>query len=130
MGLVKVAGQIGRSRDDLTEVEFLVDTGGFYTAIPPGLRDRLRLVAGPMGQTQLADSIIIDVELTWARLRLNGREGFIPVETLDVPEPMLGVTALEALGMKVNPVSGELEVVWPFQAPPTMWRTHLHHRDP
>jgi len=22
----------------------------------------------------------------------------------------------------VNPVSGELEVVWPFQAPPTMWR--------
>ena len=32
------------------------------------------------------------------------------------------VTALEALGMKVNPVSGELEVVWPFRAPPTMWR--------
>ena len=125
MGLVKATGQIGRTRDELVEIDFLVDTGGFYTAIPPRLRERLRLVPGPLGQTQLADSSIVDVELTWAHLKLNGRQGFIPVEIMDVPEPMLGVTALEALGMKVNPVSGELEVVWPFQAPPTMWRTRV-----
>jgi len=130
MGLVKATGHIGRNRDELLEVEFLVDTGGFYTAIPPELRQRLRLAPGPTGQTQLADSSIVDIELTWAHLKLNERAGMIPVEVLDVPEPMLGVTALEALGMKVNPVTGELEVIWPFQAPPTMWRTHLHHRDP
>ena len=125
MGLVKATGQIGRTRDELVEIDFLVDTGGFYTALPPSLRERLDLVRGPLGETQLADSSIVEVELTWAHLKLNGREGVIPVEIMDVPEPMLGVTALEALGMKVNPVSGELEVVWPFQAPPTMWRIRL-----
>ena len=66
-----------------------------------------------------------DVELTWAYLRMNGREGQVPVEIIEVPEPMLGVTALEALGMKVNPVSGGLEVIWAFQAPPTMWRVGI-----
>ena len=122
MGLVKVIGQIGRTPGEVTEVEFLVDTGGFYTAIPPRLREQLRLIPGHPGQTQIADSSIVDVELTWAHLRLNGREGPIPVEIIEVPEPMLGVTALEALGMKVNPVSGELEIIWPFEAPPTMPR--------
>ncbi len=125
MGLVKVSGHIGRNRDELIEVEFLVDTGGFYTAKPSTLRELLRLLPPAWGQTQLADSSIVDVELTWAHLRLNGRQGFIPVEVMAVPEPMLGVTALEALGMKVNPVSRELEIVWPFEAPPTMRRFRL-----
>jgi predicted aspartyl protease len=120
MGLVKVTGQIGRTADELVEVEFLVDTGGFFTAIPPRLGEQLGLIPGHPGQTQIADSSIVDVELTWAHLRLNGREGPVPVEVIEVPGPMLGVTALEALGMKVNPVSGELEVIWPFEAPPTM----------
>jgi len=125
MGLVKVTGQIGRAEDELIEVEFLVDTGGFFTAIPPRLRQQLGLIPGSPGRTQLADSSIVDVELTWAYLRLNSREGQVPVEIIEVPEPMLGVTALEALGMKVNPVSGELETVWPFRAPPTMWRIRV-----
>ena len=125
MGLVKVTGQIGRTEEQLVEAEFLVDTGGFYTTIPPRLRQQFGLIPGTPAQTQLADSSIVDIELTWAYLRLNGRGGQVPVEIIEVPEPMLGVTALEALGMKVNPVSGELEVVWPFEAPPTMWRTHL-----
>ncbi|SRR2546425_2190834 len=125
MGLVKVTGKIGRTEEQLVEAEFLVDTGGFYTAIPPRLRQQLGFIPGTPAQTQLADTSIVDVELTWAYLRLNGRGGQVPVEIIEVPEPMLGVTALEALGMKVNPVSGELEVVWPFQAPPTMWRIHV-----
>jgi clan AA aspartic protease len=120
MGIVKVNGLIGRSEEELTEVEFLVDTGGFYTALPAHLRDELRLIPGASGLTQLADSSIVEVELTWAYLKLNGREGVVPVEVMNVPEPMLGVTALEALGMKVNPVSRELEIVSPFKAPPTV----------
>jgi len=122
VGLLKITGQIGRTEDQLVEAEFLFDTGGSYTAIPPRLRQQLGLIPGTPARTQLADSSIVDIELTWAYLRLNGREGSVPVEIIDVPEPMIGVTALEALGMKVNPVSGELEVVWPFRAPPTMWR--------
>ncbi len=120
MGLVKVTGYLGLNSNELIEVEFLVDTGGFYTAISPQLRDRLRLPAGLVEQTQLADSSIVDVEVTVAHLRLNGRQGPVLVEVMDVPQPLLGVSALEALGMKVNPVSGELEIVWPFDAPPSI----------
>ena len=120
MGLVKVVAHIGRSREELVEVEFLVDTGGFYTAISPELRNQLALPAGLQERTQLADSSIVDVEVTVAHLRVNGREGPVLVEVIDAPRPLLGVSALEALGMKVNPVSGELEVVWPFDAPPSI----------
>jgi len=120
MGIVKIKGFIGRSRDELTEVEFLVDTGGFFTALSPQLREQLRLPRGILEQTQLAGSSIVDVEVTVAHLRLNGREGAIQIEVMNVPEPLLGVNALEALGMKVNPVTGELEVIWPFDAPPTI----------
>ena len=120
MGMVKAKGLIGRSREDLVEVEFLVDTGGFYTAISPHLRDQLGLPPGVMEQTQLADGRILDVEVTIAHFRLNGRQAGIPVEVMDVPEALLGVSALEALGMKVNPVSGELETIWSFNAPPTI----------
>ncbi|TMB65045.1 MAG: hypothetical protein E6J43_12485 [Chloroflexi bacterium] len=120
MGLVKIAGYIGRSRQEVTEVEFLVDTGGFYTAISHQLREQLALPAGIWEQTQLADRSIVDVEVTLAHLRLNGREAAVQIEVMDVPVPLLGVNALETLGMKVNPVSGELEVVWPFDAPPSI----------
>ena len=120
MGLVKVTGYLGRSRREVTEVEFLVDTGGFYTAISRQLRDQLALPPGIWEQNQLADRSIVDVEVTVAHLRLNGREGAVQIEVMDVPVPLLGVNALETLGMKVNPVSGELEVVWPFDAPPSI----------
>jgi clan AA aspartic protease len=120
MGIVIVKAQIGRNRDELTEIEFLVHTGGFWVAISPELRNQLGLPTGIPERTQLADGRIVDVEVTFARLRLNGREGAVGVEVMDVPRPLLGAEALEALGMKVNPVSGELEVVWPFDAPPTV----------
>ena len=32
---------------------------------------------------------------------------------LDVPTPIMGVYALEALGLKPNPLTGQLEVVGP-----------------
>ena len=123
MGSVHVTGQIGRGRDDLSVLEFLVDTGSFYTALSPEVREQLHLAAGIPAQTILADRRIVDTEVTLAHLKLNGREGVIPVEVMEgIPQPLLGASALEALGMKVNPVSGELEIVWPFSAPPTMTR--------
>ena len=122
MGLVRVTAHIGRSREELTELEFLVDTGSFYSAISPETRGRLRLPPGIPTQVMLADRRIVDAELTAAHLRLLGREGGIPVEVVDVPVPLLGVSAMEALGMKVNPVSGEVEIVWPFEATPMFRR--------
>ena len=41
MGLVRVAGGIGLHQCGLTEVEFLVDTGAFYSFVGPDLGARL-----------------------------------------------------------------------------------------
>lgn len=119
MGLVGVKAMIGPSSEELQEVDFLADTGSFCTAIDTATRDRLKLPRGVPIRTQLADGSVVAAELTSAYLRLNGREGGIAIEIADVPVSLLGISALEALGMKVNPVTRELEVVWPFEAPPT-----------
>jgi predicted aspartyl protease len=39
----------------------------------------------------------------------NGRGDLIPVRVFEVEEPLLGVFALEALGLAVDPASGELK---------------------
>jgi predicted aspartyl protease len=127
MGLVKVKAQIGPNREQLSEIEFLVDTGGFYSAIFSALRDQLELAAGVLERTQLADSSVVEVEVTLAHLRLNGREGAIPVEIMNVPEPLLGASALEVLGMKVNPVTRTLEIDRPYEHPPTVSRWPADH---
>jgi predicted aspartyl protease len=122
MGLVKLTALLGRTEHELTEVEFVVDTGSFYTAIDSELRDRLGLREGTPMRKQLADGSVVPAELTSAYLKIDGREGGVPVEVAPVPVSLLGVSALEALGMKVNPVTQELEVVHPFTAPPTLTR--------
>ncbi len=123
--MVNVRGLLGKSREDLTETEFLVDTGSFYSAISPDSGKELGLAPVVMAQVMMADSRIVDTEVTLAYLSLLGRQGVIPVEVIDVPVPLLGVSALETLGMKVNPVSGELEIVRPFEAPPMFKRFHF-----
>lgn len=43
----------------------------------------------------------------------EGRRGPVFVAELHVPSPLLGVFALESLGLKPNPVPGKLEVIGP-----------------
>lgn len=109
MGLVMVTGQIGLRADNLQEVEFLVDTGSLYTFLPPDLATRLGIVPTTTGRIILADSRTMEVGLAMAYLKLLDREGGIPAGMLDVPVPLLGVTALEILGLKVNPTEETLE---------------------
>jgi hypothetical protein len=62
MGLVHISGMLGRNKDELTEVRFLVDTGSFYTAITPELRTQLRLPPGIPALTRLADGRVVETE--------------------------------------------------------------------
>jgi len=122
---------MGRSRERLREIDFLVDTGSFYSAIPQDLRGQLELEPGMPTHVQLADRSVVDAEVTLAHLRLLDREGVAPVEIMDVPYPLLGVSALEALGLKVNPVDGTLEHRFPFPGAVTLTRFRPHfNRDP
>jgi hypothetical protein len=47
-------------------------------------------------------------------LRALDREGGTPIGVMEAPIPLLGVTALEALGLMVNPVDETLEHSRPF----------------
>ena len=114
MGLVKVKAHIGTGLDNLREVEFLVDTGSFYTFLPPGLADGLGITFPVTSEVVLADSRRVGVLMGVAYLRLMDREGGVLVASMGVPMPLLGVSALEALGLKVNPVDETLEHAVPF----------------
>jgi predicted aspartyl protease len=114
MGFVSVKGLIGRSQEAAQEVEFLVDTGSRYTVISPDLARDLSIPPTVVTQAILANSSRVDMGTAMAYLKLLDREGAVPVGMLEVPVPLLGVTALELLGLRVDPVREVIEYSWPF----------------
>lgn len=114
VGLVKIKAQIGTGQDSLREVEFLVDTCSFCTSLSPELADDLGITFPVTSEVVLADSRRVEVSMSVAYLRLMDREGGVPVASVGVPVPLLGASALEALGLKVNPVNETLEHSLPF----------------
>ena len=116
MGLVKIKADIGVRAEDLKEVEFLVDSGSFYTLLPPGMAADMGITFPVISRVVLADSREAEIGLGVAYLRLldMDREGGVLVGAMDVPMPLLGASALEALGLKVNPVDETLEHTRPL----------------
>ena len=97
------------------EVEFLVDTGAFHSAIPKDLAADMHLEAAGEVAVTLADKRIVRVPISLAYMKVLDRESILPVVIIDVPKPLLGTTTLEGLGLKVDPVSGKLEHSRPFE---------------
>ena len=115
MGLVKVTAGLGPRQDDLTEIEFLVDTGSLYTVIGPQLAAQLGIAFGDVTTGIVtADGTRRDMPVTAAYMRLQDREAGILVGALEAPLPLLGATSLQALGLKVNPVEETVEQDRPF----------------
>jgi clan AA aspartic protease len=114
VGFVIVKARIGRSAERAQEVEFLVDTGAFHTVLPPELMRELGLEAPISSWATVADNRRVEIRIGAAYLALEGREGGISVAEMPVPMPLLGVSALEALGFKVDPVGRRLEPTRPF----------------
>ena len=114
MGLVKVVGGIGLDQSGLTEVEFLVDTGAFYSFVGPDFGARLGIEFPVITTVVLANNTQVECRVGVAILRLRGREGGIIVGSIDVPTPLLGASALETLGLKADPVDETVEEAWPF----------------
>jgi len=114
MGHVRARGLIGRTRTRTEEVEFLVDTGSFYTVITPSLARELGLEAQETSELTLADKRKVQAGVTVAYMKLSDREGVLPIAIMETPEPLLGVTALEGLGLKVDPATGELQHSRPY----------------
>ncbi|MEM4545120.1 MAG: hypothetical protein QXE61_08570, partial [Nitrososphaerota archaeon] len=64
-------------------------------------------------ELMLADRRKVKARLFVAEAEVEGRKGPVFVAELDVPTPLLGIFALETLGLRPNPLTGKLEVVGP-----------------
>jgi aspartyl protease family protein len=119
MGIVRVPVEIESQDGASARDVFLVDTGSFYSAISPDVRGQLNVPPGFPAQIMLADGTVLDTVVVLLKMRLMDREAIVPVEIVNVPEPLLGTTGLEGLGLKVNPVTRTLEYERQYGPPPS-----------
>jgi clan AA aspartic protease len=92
-------------------VRVLVDTGATHSVIPSDLADRLGVVRSPRPiRVELADGSHRSMRIGTVVVRLLGREaGGTALIARRGAEPVLGVEALEALGLTVDPRTRKLK---------------------
>lgn len=108
MGHVFVDAELSWSGSEA--VRFLVDTGATYTVIPSDLATRLGIAISPRSlSVTLADGTSRPMHFATVLMKLEGREAGVTVLIAPVgAEPLLGVEALETLGLAVDPTSHRL----------------------
>jgi predicted aspartyl protease len=112
MGHVRVRIKLANAerREDGVEVEeALVDTGATWTTIPRALAEELGLhVIGQMAVKTAAGPQQLDQ--SYAYVELADKRMVTPLLVSDTLETVLiGVTTLEALGLAVDPATGQLK---------------------
>ncbi len=92
------------------ELTILVDTGATYSVISPALADRLGVARFQKKQNvALADGRHLEAEVGLVMVEIGDRSAAATVVILDTDEPLLGVEALESLGLAVDPTTGTLK---------------------
>ncbi|MBI4703775.1 MAG: retroviral-like aspartic protease family protein, partial [Deltaproteobacteria bacterium] len=108
VGHVYVAATLRGRRS--ARVRFLVDTGATYGLIAPALARRAGLsLPGIKVKVRLATGRAVRVPLSLGLVRIDGREAGAAFCVGPCDEPLLGVEALESLGLAVDPVKGCLK---------------------
>lgn len=112
MGLIRLTVRLKSlaSSNGTYEAEFLVDTGGTDSLVPASELNRIGVQ--PVGKTsyELADGTVHEyrfglVEIGFMDEVTAGRVIFGP----DNAEPILGVTALESVGITIDPTNRTLK---------------------
>ena len=115
MGYVRAKAIIGDTqKGKLEEVDFLADSGAFFPTISPSLAEKLGIKPIVEAELVLADKRKVKAILSNAYFKLLDREGVFQVAIMDVVEPLLGVTVLEGLGVKIDSCTGKLEYSRPY----------------
>lgn len=112
MGHIWVRARLGDpGKNRVVEVDALVDTGATLTVVPRRLAGELGLEV--TGRTAVETGAgRLELERTRIWIELKGREEIVPALISDIIDKVLiGVTTLEVLGLKVDPLTGEL-VEW------------------
>ena len=92
----------------------MVDTGATYSVIPEEILEAVGSSKLPgKVSLELGNGRAIEADSYAALLRISDREGPIIAVTFKNAKPVVGVHSLESLGLKVNPVTGQLEETRP-----------------
>jgi clan AA aspartic protease len=108
MGFTKVTVLL-RGPKGSERVELLADTGALLTSVPREILERVGIV--PFGKRKLKTyGGTVEREVGAAEIEYEGvRIGTTVIFGEKGDEPILGVTALEALGYEVDPVTKKLK---------------------
>jgi len=92
----------------------LVDTGfNGDVLVKREVAQRLGLQVVGKTRRRTVDNRVLELDVSYAKLRLLGEEGYVIVEIADDSpvDVLIGVRALEALGFVVDPTTGTLKKV-------------------
>jgi predicted aspartyl protease len=90
-------------------IEMVADTGATLTMIPESVADSIGIVRRGSVMVRLADGTTRRVPVGCAEIEVGGDRAPVRVIIGSEGVATLGVTALETLGLKVNPVERRLE---------------------
>jgi len=98
------------------EVRALVDSGATFTKIPVRLGERLGLKPRREIQVRLSDERVVPRGLCYGEVEVEGVRDLVPIALGGENEaPLIGYTALEILGLKINPLTRKLETTLPIE---------------
>jgi len=112
MGFVKVRVKIGNPEKPSVskEVELIADTEAIYTVVSKKILEELGIRKRGKRKFKLANGKIIEREVGIIKIEVRETVAYTTVffgEENDTQ--VLGVTALEELGMQIDPITGELK---------------------
>lgn len=115
MGHVRVDLYVWGVKGELKLEKVLVDTGATYTVLPKKVLEEVGAVKVPPYTTplELGDGRKVEAEVYAVAIKVGDREGPGLILTFEGAKTVLGVQALEALGLRVDPTTGELEATRP-----------------
>ncbi|MGH7822457.1 MAG: aspartyl protease family protein [Candidatus Binatia bacterium] len=113
MGHVYVEATIRAKRK--LKARFLVDTGATCSVISPDLAKKVGMEPSRLREkVHLANGNSVRAPTALGQIRIDGRETVTVFWIGECDEPLLGVEALEALGLAVDPRTGTLKATRPY----------------
>jgi len=86
------------------EIELLVDTGATFTKLSSRLLETLGVPSSFEREFEIADGSMLRRRVGYVEIEVEGRKAPVPVAFAEDGErPLLGATALEILGLSVDP---------------------------
>jgi clan AA aspartic protease len=92
------------------KVRLMVDTAATRSVISPVLARRLDVTPFPRkAKVTLANGQRFEADIALVQVQIGDRSVATPALIMECDEPLLGVEALEALGLAVDPTTGTLK---------------------